>query len=75
MFKFNFKGCSCSPNIITYDDWLFIKNLNNQPLFFARKFDPLFNNDVLNNIDQNMFGLYSTSIFFILFLLSIKYYF
>ena len=31
----------------------------------ARKLDPLFNSEMINNIDQSIFGLYSTSTNFI----------
>jgi hypothetical protein len=38
----------------------YIKNeLKNSALFFARKFDPLHNNQLINIVDQSIFGLYS----------------
>ena len=30
-------------------------------MFIARKFDPLFNSELINNVDQSIFGLYSAS--------------
>ena len=55
--------CGCSPNFLnTNDDMDYIKNeLKNSALFFARKFDPLHNNQLINIVDQSIFGLYSAN--------------
>jgi hypothetical protein len=33
--------------------------MKEKPLFFARKFDPLFNQQLINVADQSIYGLYS----------------
>lgn len=53
--------CGCSPNHLTLDDLKTIQELKEKPIFFARKFDPLFNNQLINAVDQSMFGLYSAN--------------
>jgi len=53
--------CSCSPNHLTTDDLITIQEFKEKPIFFARKFDPLFNNQLINTVDQSMFGLYSAN--------------
>jgi len=30
-------------------------------MFIARKFDPLFNNELINNVEQSIFGLFPAS--------------
>lgn len=52
--------CGCSPNVFTFDDLDNLKTYKDKPIFFARKFDPLINQQVINSIDQNIYGLYST---------------
>ena len=53
--------CGCSPNFLnTNDDMDYLRNdLKNIPIFFARKFDPLHNNQLINIVDQSIFGIYS----------------
>lgn len=41
------------------------KELDTKPLFLARKFDPLFNSELINNLDQSMFGYFSPSKYFL----------
>ena len=55
--------CGCSPNVLNVNDDLFYlkTTLKNSPLFFARKLDPIHNNQLINIIDQTIFGLYSAS--------------
>ncbi len=36
------------------------KALANEQIFFARKFDPLINQQIINQIDQMIFGMYTT---------------
>ncbi|RMZ98478.1 xylosyltransferase oxt [Brachionus plicatilis] len=52
--------CGCSPNFISLKGSIqSIKDLNSIPVFFARKFDPLHNNLMINFVDQSIYGLYS----------------
>lgn len=46
--------CGCSPNFLTLDDLETLDNLSNRPIFFVRKVDPLFNQQVINIIDQKI---------------------
>ena len=34
------------------------KELKHKAMFIARKFDPLFNSELINNVDQSIYGLY-----------------
>ena len=55
--------CGCSPNFLTtkHDLDLIKGTLQKSALFFARKFDPIHNNHLINIVDQSIFGLYSAN--------------
>ena len=55
--------CGCSPNFLNVnDDLTYVKStLKNMPMFFARKFDPIHSNHLINIVDQSIFGVYSAN--------------
>ena len=48
--------CGCSPNDIKPQDWKNIATTFNKNLFFARKFEPVVSQEILNMIDDWIFG-------------------
>lgn len=43
--------CGCSPNVYLEQDWLKLKSTFSKPLFFARKFDPLIDHNIINQVE------------------------
>jgi protein xylosyltransferase len=48
--------CGCSPNVFLPSDWNKILNTQKRQVFFARKFESALSFDVLNKIDEWVFG-------------------
>ncbi|CAG4947735.1 unnamed protein product [Parnassius apollo] len=44
--------CGCSPNDFRTEDWPRIQNTLNRQLFFARKFEPIINQEVITRVEQ-----------------------
>lgn len=44
--------CGCSPNDFKPEDWPRIQNTQDRQLFFARKFEPIINQEILNRVEQ-----------------------
>lgn len=44
--------CGCSPNDFRTEDWPRIQNTQNRQLFFARKFEPIINQEVITRVEQ-----------------------
>ncbi|KPJ07173.1 Xylosyltransferase oxt [Papilio machaon] len=44
--------CGCSPNDFRTEDWPRIQNTLNRQLFFARKFEPVINQEVITRVEQ-----------------------
>lgn len=44
--------CGCSPNDFRTEDWPRIQNTQDRQLFFARKFEPVINQEILNRVEQ-----------------------
>lgn len=44
--------CGCSPNDFRTEDWLRIQNTQDRQLFFARKFEPIINQEIINRVEQ-----------------------
>ncbi|CAG4950162.1 unnamed protein product [Colias eurytheme] len=44
--------CGCSPNDFRIDDWPKIQNTQNRQLFFARKFEPIINQEIITRVEQ-----------------------
>lgn len=44
--------CGCSPNDFRPEDWPRIQNTQDRQLFFARKFEPIINQEIINRVEQ-----------------------
>ncbi|XP_041987544.1 xylosyltransferase oxt [Aricia agestis] len=44
--------CGCSPNDFRTEDWARIQNTQNRQLFFARKFEPIINQEIITRVEQ-----------------------
>ncbi|XP_047505438.1 xylosyltransferase oxt isoform X1 [Pieris napi] len=44
--------CGCSPNDFRTEDWAKIQNTLNRQLFFARKFEPIINQEIITRVEQ-----------------------
>ncbi|CAH0761189.1 unnamed protein product [Diatraea saccharalis] len=44
--------CGCSPNDFKTDDWPRIQNTQDRQLFFARKFEPIINQEIITRVEQ-----------------------
>lgn len=44
--------CGCSPNDFKPEDWPRIQNTQDRQLFFARKFEPIINQEIINRVEQ-----------------------
>ncbi|KAL4707701.1 hypothetical protein ACJJTC_014882 [Scirpophaga incertulas] len=44
--------CGCSPNDFRIDDWPRIQNTQERQLFFARKFEPIINQEIITRVEQ-----------------------
>lgn len=44
--------CGCSPNDFRTEDWLRIQNTEDRQLFFARKFEPIINQEIITRVEQ-----------------------
>lgn len=43
--------CGCSPNDFKPEDWSRIQNTQDRQLFFARKFEPIINQEIINRVE------------------------
>ncbi|XP_064639668.1 xylosyltransferase oxt-like [Lineus longissimus] len=50
--------CGCSPNDFKSEDFSRFLSLEQKPIFFARKFEAIINQDIINNIDTVLYGPY-----------------
>ncbi|CAH2981318.1 unnamed protein product [Chilo suppressalis] len=44
--------CGCSPNDFKTEDWPRIQNTQDRQLFFARKFEPIINQEIITRVEQ-----------------------
>ncbi|KAJ0178283.1 hypothetical protein K1T71_006106 [Dendrolimus kikuchii] len=44
--------CGCSPNDFRTEDWPRIQNTQDRQLFFARKFEPIVNQEIINRVEK-----------------------
>ncbi|XP_064292285.1 xylosyltransferase oxt isoform X2 [Plodia interpunctella] len=44
--------CGCSPNDFKMEDWPRIQNTEDRQLFFARKFEPIINQEIITRVEQ-----------------------
>lgn len=44
--------CGCSPNDFKTEDWPRIQNTQSRQLFFARKFEPIINQEIITRVEQ-----------------------
>ena len=54
--------CGCSPNVYREADWPKLKATLNKPLFFARKFDPLINQAIINQVESTYLNSSTTGL-------------
>ncbi|XP_073968810.1 xylosyltransferase oxt [Rhodnius prolixus] len=50
--------CGCSPNNFRAEDWQRLQATENKPVFFARKFEPIIDQVVINQLDIWLHGSY-----------------
>ncbi|KAF6203252.1 hypothetical protein GE061_003670 [Apolygus lucorum] len=48
--------CGCSPNNFKVDDWQRIVATESKPVFFARKFEPIVDQGIINQLDAWLYG-------------------
>ncbi|XP_067673821.1 xylosyltransferase oxt-like [Haliotis asinina] len=48
--------CGCSPNDFKISDLDRLMNYEQKPIFFARKFEPIVNQEIINSLDVYLFG-------------------
>ncbi|KAL0271535.1 UNVERIFIED_CONTAM: hypothetical protein PYX00_008598 [Menopon gallinae] len=48
--------CGCSPNDFKPDDWKKIESTSSNQLFFARKFEPIINQAIINKLEEWVYG-------------------
>ena len=46
--------CGCSPNVYLEQDWPRLQSTHDKPLFFARKFDPLIDQQIINQVESSI---------------------
>lgn len=46
--------CGCSPNDFRVDDWPRIQSTQDRQLFFARKFEPIINQEIITRVEQSI---------------------
>lgn len=46
--------CGCSPNDFRVEDWPRIQNTLERQLFFARKFEPIINQEIITRVEQSI---------------------
>lgn len=54
--------CGCSPNVYLGQDWPRLASTHDKPLFFARKFDPLIDLLIINQVEQSVIRAEETAI-------------
>ncbi|XP_030372520.1 xylosyltransferase oxt [Scaptodrosophila lebanonensis] len=52
--------CGCSPNDFKPEDWARLQSTEQKQLFFARKFEPIINQAVLLQLEEWLFGPYTS---------------
>ncbi|KAK9502912.1 hypothetical protein O3M35_011595 [Rhynocoris fuscipes] len=50
--------CGCSPNNFRAEDWPKLLATEDRPVFFARKFEPIIDQVIINQVDQWLFGMF-----------------
>ncbi|XP_046995718.1 xylosyltransferase oxt [Schistocerca americana] len=54
--------CGCSPNDFRIDDWPRLQGTEGRQLFFARKFEAIVNQGIINQLDEWLYGPHTASI-------------
>lgn len=52
--------CGCSPNDFKPDDWARLQGTEQKMLFFARKFEPVINQAIILQLEEWLFGPYTS---------------
>lgn len=52
--------CGCSPNDFKPDDWNRLQGTEHKMLFFARKFEPIINQAIILQLEEWLFGPYTS---------------
>lgn len=48
--------CGCSPNNFRLEDWGRLQGTKSKPVFFARKFEPLIDQSIINQVEAWLYG-------------------
>lgn len=48
--------CGCSPNVFKPEDWKRIRTADSRPFYFARKFEPIINQAVIDQLETWLYG-------------------
>ncbi|XP_054264373.1 xylosyltransferase oxt-like isoform X2 [Macrosteles quadrilineatus] len=54
--------CGCSPNNFKTEDWLRLQGTDPRPLFFARKFEPIVNQEIIFQLEEWLYGPYPSNV-------------
>ncbi|XP_066992776.2 xylosyltransferase oxt [Anabrus simplex] len=54
--------CGCSPNDFKPDDWPRLQGTEGRQLFFARKFEPIINQAIVDQVEEWLYGPYPISV-------------
>ncbi|XP_063241407.1 xylosyltransferase oxt [Bacillus rossius redtenbacheri] len=54
--------CGCSPNDFKVEDWPKLQITENRQLFFARKFEPIINQGIINQLEEWLYGPYPSNV-------------
>ncbi|KAL1128991.1 hypothetical protein AAG570_013523 [Ranatra chinensis] len=54
--------CGCSPNNFKPEDWARLQGTEGRSLYFARKFEPVINQAIINKLDEWLYGPYPPNV-------------
>ncbi|KAJ9592775.1 hypothetical protein L9F63_015553 [Diploptera punctata] len=54
--------CGCSPNDFKPEDWPRLQGTENRQLFFARKFEPVINQAIIDQVEEWLYGSYPDNV-------------
>ncbi|XP_069701482.1 xylosyltransferase oxt [Periplaneta americana] len=54
--------CGCSPNDFKPEDWPRLQGTENRQLFFARKFEPVINQAIIDQVEDWLYGPYPSNL-------------
>ncbi|KAG8253079.1 Xylosyltransferase 2 [Homalodisca vitripennis] len=54
--------CGCSPNNFKTEDWMRLQGTEPRSLFFARKFEPIINQEIIFQLEEWLYGPYPSNV-------------